>query len=114
MKLSRIEPMQTHEPDEQKEEALAVADIENQSKSVTGVSENQTDLGDVLSEETKGGLKRLAEFLNAKSKQKQEDEERNPTGKSPSLKLRAIKSYQAIDMFELSQNQKATKIKKSA
>lgn len=109
MKLSRIEPMQTHEPDEQKEEALAVEDIKNESKSVTGVSENKTDLGDVLSEETKGGLKRLAEFLNAKSKQKQKEPK-----EAPSLKLKAIKSYQAIDLFELSQNQKATKIKKSA
>lgn len=111
MKLSRIEPMQTHEPDEGKEEEIAVADIREKSQSVAGIEEGQAESdkpGDVLSEETKGGLLRLADFLRAKNKKEQQ------TKKSPSLHLTAIKAYKALDKFELEEAQKATQIKKSA
>ena len=111
MKVSRIEPMQTHEPDEQKEEALAVSDIEQKLKSVTAVSENKAETEDVLSEETKGGLKRLADFISAQNKKK--NQQKKPQ-KAPTHHLKVIKAYQALDNFELSQTQKSINLNKAA
>lgn len=107
MKLSRIEPMQTHEPDETKEQVLAHTDIQSKLKSVTK-SDKKDHLKDVLSEQTKGGLKRLADFLKYK------DLPQNKKQKSPSPKVIAIKAYQSLDLFDLEQTQKSSKLNKVA